>query len=673
MSQVTLQELVVELKADITDHRNKLKTAGEITKKEIGGIQKSFDGLLSPLSASSQQIDAFKASLAAAGVIAGAVFVKNCLESADALDDLSESLGVSSTFLQEMGYAAKVSGLETETMNQALGVFSRNIGQAAAGSQEMAKGFRTLGVSITDSSGKLKTTEQLFYEVADGVGRFGSEAEQAAALSEVFGRAGGKFVALFKEGSPAIREMANKAHELGLVLDESLIRNAGKANDQIEILGKVLKTQATAAVAQFAPEIQRGATFLIEFTKNTIDSAKALAEWARYLRFMGTGTGDTKTKIDALNIEIGNLKNKIADMQEPGLNFTKVMSAVGASMSVDSMKEMVTQFEAHRNALEKQTSAASRAGDAHKKFGASLAEANRIEAERQKLQESAQKIVDGAGGKEAQLEKDIETLQKAEALKLKLKGDANQALAEKELELKAFKEEEAVKEIEALMERNDLLKAIDEERYAGEIERNRNAISSKLTALQGESDAALKIKAKQQQAEDKYNEVRKANFASTLNYIATLQNAKSKELAAVGKAAAIAMATIDGVVAVQKALASAPPPFNYVLAALVGTAAAANVAKIAGVELATGLDTVPGIGHKDNFPARLMPGEGVLDRGTNKGMKALARDYMEGELGGGLGGNITVELMLRDDLVDFIEARIIERGRLNTGRSLLVA
>ena len=76
------------------------------------------------------------------------------------------------------------------------------------------------------------------------------------------------------------------------------------------------------------------------------------------------------------------------------------------------------------------------------------------------------------------------------------------------------------------------------------------------------------------------NSDRAANFKSTLGTIATLQSSGNSTLFAIGKAAAVSQATIDGILAVQKALASAPPPYNYALAALVGTATAVNVHKI---------------------------------------------------------------------------------------------
>lgn len=84
-----------------------------------------------------------------------------------------------------------------------------------------------------------------------------------------------------------------------------------------------------------------------------------------------------------------------------------------------------------------------------------------------------------------------------------------------------------------------------------------------------------------QQWESLDNKQRIQNTKDSLNTISSLTTSNNKTLFAIGKAAAISTATIDGISAVQKALASAPPPFNFALAALVGTATAANISNIA--------------------------------------------------------------------------------------------
>lgn len=98
---------------------------------------------------------------------------------------------------------------------------------------------------------------------------------------------------------------------------------------------------------------------------------------------------------------------------------------------------------------------------------------------------------------------------------------------------------------------------------------------------------AARVKAEQNQVfalqryEDLSNKQRLDNLKSTFGIMANLQSSSSKELFMIGKASALAIATVDGIQAIQKALASAPPPFNYALAAAVGVVQASNLAKIA--------------------------------------------------------------------------------------------
>lgn len=121
-----------------------------------------------------------------------------------------------------------------------------------------------------------------------------------------------------------------------------------------------------------------------------------------------------------------------------------------------------------------------------------------------------------------------------------------------------------------------------------------------------EADAA-RAKA---QIDNDLREQRLVGTRTMLDTLASLQNSSNKKLAALGKAAAIAQATIDGVLAVQKALASAPPPFNFIQAAIVGAVAAANVASIAGMADG-GLVEGAGGPRQDNQLRRLSVGEFV--------------------------------------------------------------
>lgn len=160
---------------------------------------------------------------------------------------------------------------------------------------------------------------------------------------------------------------------------------------------------------------------------------------------------------------------------------------------------------------------------------------------------------------------------------------------------------------------------------------------------------------------------RLALTSQTLNHIASLQSSGNRTLAAIGKAAAIADATIKGHQAVQSAYAWGTgvggPAIGASFAALAGAATAVNIAKIAGVALNKG-GTVPGsmVGpNRDSVPAMLTPGEEVINRDTANRL----RSFLDNQDGGAM----RIEITLKDELVEFVEAKIIERQR--TGRSLL--
>lgn len=159
---------------------------------------------------------------------------------------------------------------------------------------------------------------------------------------------------------------------------------------------------------------------------------------------------------------------------------------------------------------------------------------------------------------------------------------------------------------------------------------NKNLVDNEKLKYQNLQNQAFAFK----KFEDQTQKERVAGLQSNFNQIATLSQSGNRTLAAIGKSAAIANATIDGYAAVQKALASAPPPVNYALAAAVGTATAANVAKIAGVNFENG-GFVPPVGATkgpDNQLASIRTGEMVLNA---EDQKTLLNAIKSGQMGGG--------------------------------------
>lgn len=121
----------------------------------------------------------------------------------------------------------------------------------------------------------------------------------------------------------------------------------------------------------------------------------------------------------------------------------------------------------------------------------------------------------------------------------------------------------------------------------------------------------IELKKKTAATEDMIERQKLQTYSSIAGQISTLMNSDSKELFEIGKLAAISQATINGYLAVTNAFAEVPYPFNFAVAALVGVAAAANVAKIASTQFGQGISGGTG------FSAGGSPGGGVASGVTS--------------------------------------------------------
>lgn len=162
-----------------------------------------------------------------------------------------------------------------------------------------------------------------------------------------------------------------------------------------------------------------------------------------------------------------------------------------------------------------------------------------------------------------------------------------------------------------------------------------------------------------------YWSARAESARTGLDALAGLQNSSNKKLAAIGKAAAIAQATMDGVLAVQKALASAPPPMNFVNAAIVGAVAAANVAQIAG--MADG-GPVTGIGgpRQDNQIRALSVGEFVTNASATKKNRGVLEAINAGAVVRMADGGMVADMGRR---VSAMASGVVTAGRREPGSS----
>ena len=204
----------------------------------------------------------------------------------------------------------------------------------------------------------------------------------------------------------------------------------------------------------------------------------------------------------------------------------------------------------------------------------------------------------------------------------------------------------------------------DEEfaRLTANLDRNTQArIAAKLKTLDNERDKQLllaqirKIAAEEEvkQAKKKEDILKKlekqriSNRKSTLSTISTLASSNNKELAIIGKTAGITQIAIDTPVAVSKALQAFPPPINFIAAAAVGAAMAAQAAQIAGVSFAGGGIVGGSSFSGDRVQANVNSGEMILNRQQQKELFNIANGTADSKQM----INITVQSVLDGEVI----------------------
>lgn len=148
------------------------------------------------------------------------------------LADAAERASVSTDFLQGFGAVARDAGVSMDEVVGMIQKFNIEIGEAAAKGGPLLDQLRANGIAIRDANGELRTTEDLFFDIVDLIGRAES-AQEAAFLSQLaFGRSAKEVLAVLRQHPAEIKKGMQAAKESGEVVDAELVKAADEFGDR---------------------------------------------------------------------------------------------------------------------------------------------------------------------------------------------------------------------------------------------------------------------------------------------------------------------------------------------------------------------------------------------------------------------------------------------------------
>lgn len=156
-------------------------------------------------------------------------FTITAAESGAKIADTSAQLGINSTALQRLQYAAEATGSSADTMNKALLEQEKLIRESAKGATPFSEALKQIGLRVEDL--KNMSPEERFGRIGDALYSVRDQGERAAISLALFGGEGSKILPLALEGSAGIKALGDEAERLGMVLGEDLVE-AGADFDQ---------------------------------------------------------------------------------------------------------------------------------------------------------------------------------------------------------------------------------------------------------------------------------------------------------------------------------------------------------------------------------------------------------------------------------------------------------
>lgn len=300
MASRSLGTLTVDLIAKFGGFKEGFSQAERIAAQKSKAIQSQINGLASGIG------KAFGIASAVAGS-ALVVIAKSAIDAADRLTELSEQTGISVEELSRLGYVAKLSGTDLESLNGSLTKFSKNINEAAAGSKSQAEAFAAIGVSVKDAEGNIKSVDQLLIEVADRFAGYEDGASKAALAQEFFGKSGADLIPLLNQGADGIQRLKDESDALGATISTNTAQAAAQFNDNLDKLTTVAQGVANQFAAALLPALSEFTSDAVAGAKEANNFESELQGLAVVLELLAGAANIALTPLRVLLVQIGAL------------------------------------------------------------------------------------------------------------------------------------------------------------------------------------------------------------------------------------------------------------------------------------------------------------------------------------------------------------------------------
>lgn len=265
----------------------------------------SFVGSLQPLQKLNQGLDSGISAITklGAGLGVGAIalngFNLSLVDAIDQQNDLAETLGVTIQALQEWGYVATLSGSSAQAYESSIGGLSQAIGDTANDVGRAKAIFEKLGISVKDSTGKVKSADVVMEELRQKLKGL-EKTEKISILSKL--GIDRSMLQMLESSDEKIRELREEAKALGITTDEEREKVADY-KDSMDRLNKAFTALATKLQIALTPALKNLADEFVKLFKN--GTIQGIIDWIKDFGIATYKTIDDIVGFDNILLALG--------------------------------------------------------------------------------------------------------------------------------------------------------------------------------------------------------------------------------------------------------------------------------------------------------------------------------------------------------------------------------
>lgn len=178
------------------------------------------------------------------------------LDYAGAIQDARDNTGLSGRAVQEYGTVFEAAGVQQDEFLAATEKLNKGLADAAAGKDKSLLSLLTkLRIPLRNMRGEIRSVEELLPELSDAFAKNENPAVRTRMAMELFGKSGGRLIAVLAQGGKSLVEARREVQRLGAVLDEEATGRLDDLGDAFGVLHRQVRVQTAAAFAAAAPAI----------------------------------------------------------------------------------------------------------------------------------------------------------------------------------------------------------------------------------------------------------------------------------------------------------------------------------------------------------------------------------------------------------------------------------